>query len=89
MLYISVQQSDTTTNILEKKTKLKEFIEHRTTSRKYYLLIKKCGSGDCTIFKPLELDPAIYSTIHSIPGMEVCSFNAYLNLCTVRILLIK
>ena len=56
--------------------KLNKFFSHCCQTRHYSFCIKKCGSVDCRICKPLRLPGDVFQSLHFIPD-PVADGNAY------------
>ena len=52
----SVDISDTSKSALQRMPKMKAFFDHCCQLRHYSFCVKKCGSSDCNICKPLRMD---------------------------------
>ncbi|XP_070538845.1 uncharacterized protein [Ptychodera flava] len=63
----SVTQDDTTTKLLQGKTKLQAFLNHCTVRRHYYFMISKCGDISCKLCKPPRLPQDVFQGIHKLP----------------------
>ncbi|XP_070547345.1 uncharacterized protein [Ptychodera flava] len=63
----SVTQDDTTTKLLQGKTKLQAFLNHCTVRRYYYFMISKCGDISCKLCKPPRLPQDVFQGIHKLP----------------------
>ena len=59
--------NDTTKKAIENLVNLKHFMKHYCICSHYAFQIKKCGEVECTICKPVKMDPDIFSTIHYLP----------------------
>ena len=60
----TLRMTDTTKAVLKSKEKLQKFMKHCCQIRKYSFCIKKCGSSDCTLCKPVRIDPEVFKSIH-------------------------
>jgi hypothetical protein len=62
-----VTQEDRANECLNKRPKLKEFLQHCCHERKYVFGVKKCGKSDCTICQPPCLPESVFYQLHHIP----------------------
>ncbi|GBB90338.1 hypothetical protein RclHR1_17260004 [Rhizophagus clarus] len=70
--------------------KLQEFMEHCCRKRQYFFEIKKCGSGECDICRPIKSDADIFKELkecnkprilyarHKISEEEFCLLQSFL-----------
>ena len=72
-----LQMTDTTQTALKDKTKLHELIKHCCQVRKYLFCVKKCGSPECTLCKPVRMDPELFKSIHFLPDPLIGEDNHY------------
>ena len=56
---------------------LHEFIKHCCQVRKYSFCVKKCGSPEFTLCKPVRMDPELFKSIHFLPDPLIGEDNHY------------
>lgn len=62
-----ITREDRARECLNKRPKLKEFLQHCCHERKYVFGVKKCGKSDCTICQPPRLPETVFNRVHHIP----------------------
>ena len=70
-LEASLLPDDTNQACLSKFHSLKKFIEHCCTFRKYSITIKKCGKEECSLCRPIQMDPDVFK------GLFKCNMCTY------------
>ena len=73
----SLDQSDTSKSTLQRKPKLQAFFDHCCQMRHYSFCIKKCGSSECEICKPVRMDSERFKSIHFLPDPVMGSDDHY------------
>ena len=63
----SVDISDTSKSALQRMPKMQAFFDHCCQLCHYSFCVKKCGSSDCNICKPLQMDSELYKKVHFLP----------------------
>ena len=76
---ISLTEQDTTKRAIKNKTDLQKFLDHCCVFRHYSFLIKKCGSDDCDVCKPVRLPAECFSTLHFLPDPTPAEDGYYLS----------
>ena len=64
----TLTMSDTTKKAIKGKQDLLRFIDHCCVVTHYSFQIKKCGKIDCTVCKPVRMDPAVFASLHYLPN---------------------
>ncbi|UZO26953.1 uncharacterized protein OCT59_019163 [Rhizophagus irregularis] len=59
--------SETTSDILSKKTHLQQFMKTHCRQRQYVFQIKKCGQSSCTICKSVQLPHDVFDSLDWLP----------------------
>ena len=60
--------SDTTKKAIKDKRGLHKFIDHCCQAFHYSFQVKKCGMAECTICKPVRMDPVAFASLHFLPN---------------------
>ena len=60
--------SDTTKKAIKDKRGLHKFVDHCCQASHYSLQVKKCGMAECTICKPVRMDPVAFASLHFLPN---------------------
>ncbi|XP_070563443.1 uncharacterized protein [Ptychodera flava] len=63
----TLQLDQLTTKDIRSKPALNKFMEHCTTSRKYFFTIQKCGKDNCDICKPPRLPKDVFRLLCPLP----------------------
>ena len=56
-----------TKSTISDKPMLQQFLSHCCQERHYFFEVKKCGSADCTICKPVRLNSEVVQEIKNFP----------------------
>ena len=64
----SISTDDTTAKALQGKPRLQKFLNHCTTRRNYFFMVKKCGEVECEVCRPPRLPMDIFKRVHRFPG---------------------
>ena len=79
----SLDQSDTSKSTLQRKPNLQAFFDHCCQIRHYSFCIKKCGSSECEICKPVRKDGECFRSIHFLPDPVMGSDDHYISFSDV------
>jgi hypothetical protein len=63
----SLTMEDNSKKSIQNKSEFLEFYNHCCRSRHYFFEIKKCGSLDCNICKPVRCDSETWLKVHNFP----------------------
>ena len=68
-----------TKSAISDKPLLQQFFSHCCRERHYYFEVKKCGSADCSICKPVRLNAEVFQEIKNFPdSIPAADNNHYL-----------
>ena len=62
----NLKANDTKADLLQ-RPKLAQYLSHCPRERTYFVSIKKCGSGECNICKPLRLNGHDFQRLDHLP----------------------
>ena len=73
----TIVMSDTSKSALEGKPKLQAFFDHCCQIRHYSFCMKKCGSSECEVCKPVWMDSEHFKELHFLPDPMMGSDDHY------------
>ena len=74
----SLEHSDTSKSTLQRMPKLQAFFDLCCQIHHYSFCIKKCGSSECEICKPVRMDSERFKSIHFLPDPVMGSDDHYI-----------